>query len=256
MTCTVRPHERSSATPASVRAVFCTRGGYGAQRFVDLVDWDSLRGAEPKVLVGFSDATTLHQAVASRLGVVTLHGPMIGGERFLASSSAKERLRATLFAPESQQVLERAGAHPLVGAAASGNGWGTVAGVTTGGCLALLATGVGTPHSLPGARGGLLLLEDVDRPVPAVDMLLTQLRRTGWLDGAAGVALGSWEGCGPTTTVEAVVTAALAPLGLPTVGELGFGHGPDPLTVALGVEAELDVERARLELATPPLAPR
>ncbi|WP_425956170.1 S66 peptidase family protein [Xylanimonas sp. McL0601] len=233
-----------------VRAVFCTRGGYGAQRLVDLVDWSALRGADPKVFVGFSDATALHQAVASRIGLASLYGPMVAGEKFLATATAQEQLRATLFEPETVQVLRRPSAH-AVGAPS-----GSVSGVTTGGFLALLGTSLGTPSTLPGARGGLVLLEDVDRPAPVVDALLTQLRRSGWLDGAAGVVLGSWAGCGPVAEIEDVVASVLGPLGLPMIGELGFGHGDDPLTVPLGVEAELDAGSASLTLAEPALGRR
>ncbi len=52
---------------------------YGAQRVTDLLDWEAMRAAGPKVLVGFSDITALHEAFAARLGLVTLHGPMARG---------------------------------------------------------------------------------------------------------------------------------------------------------------------------------
>ena len=48
------------------------RGGYGTQRMLDLLDWRRLAEAAPKLLVGFSDVTALHQALASRLGLVTV----------------------------------------------------------------------------------------------------------------------------------------------------------------------------------------
>ena len=60
-----------------VQAVFCARGGYGVQRMVDLLDWESLAAAGPKALVGFSDVTALHQAFAARLGLSTIHGPVV-----------------------------------------------------------------------------------------------------------------------------------------------------------------------------------
>jgi muramoyltetrapeptide carboxypeptidase len=232
-----------------VRAIVCARGGYGAHRMVDLVDWDALAAAEPTVLVGYSDVTVLHQAVAARLGLVTLYGPMAGAATFLASPAAQEHLRATLFAPETVRELRGPAAHPVAGS-------GTVSGVTTGGCLSLLTTSVGTPSSLPGARGGLVLLEDVDERAYRIDSFLTHLRRSGWLDGASGVVLGSWAECSPVDEVEAVVADVVGALGVPVVGELGFGHGEDPLTVPLGVEAELDVGAATLRLAAPALAAR
>jgi len=225
-----------------VRAIVCVRGGYGAQRMTDLVDWSALRSAEPTVLVGYSDITALHQAVAARLGVVTLHGPMTAARTFLDSPAAQEHLRMTLFEPESVQVLLRPSARPLVGGAAVG--------VTTGGCLSMLTTSVATPSALR-ARGGLVLLEDVDEKAYRLDSYLTHLRRSGWFDGAAGVVLGSWADCEPA---EPVVADVLGDLGVPILGDFGFGHGDDPITVPLGVLAELDADAGKLTLDQPALA--
>lgn len=228
-----------------VRAVLTARGGYGASRMVDLVDWDALAATDPKVLVGYSDCTVLHQAVATHLGLVSLHGPMSGTVSFLESPPAREHLRRTLFEPEATQTVAGPLAHTLVG--------GTARGVTTGGCLSLLATAVGRGTTQPSAAGGIVLLEDVDERAYRVDSFLTFLLRSGWFDGAVGIVLGSWQDCEP---VEPVVLDLLGPLGIPIVGELGFGHGPDPLTVPLGVPVELDADAGTLTLDQPALALR
>ena len=57
-----------------VRAVFTVRGGWGAQRILPLLDWEAIRG-NPKLLIGYSDITALHLAIASRAGFPTIHGP-------------------------------------------------------------------------------------------------------------------------------------------------------------------------------------
>ncbi|GHE05489.1 S66 peptidase family protein [Streptomyces alanosinicus] len=228
----------------SVDAVLCARGGYGAQRLVDLLDWEAMRAAGPKVFVGFSDATVLHQAFATRLGLVSLHGPVAGGADFIKSARAQEHLRATLFAPETARTLTSAGAALAPGRAR---------GVTLGGCLSLLATDLGTPFARPGARGGLLLLEDVGEAPYRVDRLLTQLLRSGWLDGVAGVGLGSWRDCGRYEELRPVLADRLGGLGVPVVEELGFGHCDDALTVPFGVAAELDADSGTLTLEKPAL---
>lgn len=64
----------------AVSAVICARGGFGAQRMVDIVDWRAIREAGPKVFVGYSDITALHEAFALRAGYATLHGPMVAAE--------------------------------------------------------------------------------------------------------------------------------------------------------------------------------
>ncbi|KUN88637.1 S66 peptidase family protein [Streptomyces griseoruber] len=230
----------------SVDAVLCARGGYGAQRVVDLLDWAAMRAAGPKVFVGFSDSTTLHEAFAVRLGLVTLYGPVAAGVDFVKNARAQDHLRATLFAPETVRTLTSATPGRTLAP-------GRARGVTLGGCLTLLATGHGTPHTRTGARGGLLLIEDVAEPPYAVDRALTQLLRTGWLDGVAGVALGSWDRCGPYEELRPVFADRLGGLGVPVVEELGFGHCEGALTVPFGVGAVLDADAGTLTLDEPAL---
>ncbi|MEV6331908.1 LD-carboxypeptidase [Streptomyces sp. NPDC051909] len=229
-----------------VSAVLCARGGYGAQRMVDLLDWDAIRAAGPKVLVGYSDITALHEAFAARLGLATLHGPMVATEVFLKDARTRESLRATLFEPESVRVLGLENAGALVP--------GRAHGVTLGGCASLLAADLGTPRARDSARGGLLLLEDVGEEPYRLDRILTQLLRSGWLDGVAGIGLGSWEECGPYEDVRAVLADRLGGLGVPVVEELGFGHGPTALTVPLGIPGVLDADAGTLTLDVPALS--
>ena len=228
----------------SVDAVLCARGGYGAQRMVDLLDWEAMRAAGPKVFVGFSDITVLHQAFANRLGLVTLHGPAAAGVDFIKHARAQEHLRATLFAPERVRTLVSDGPALVAGRAR---------GVTLGGCLSMLASDLGTPHAHDGARGGLLLIEDVGERAYRIDRMLTQLLRSGWLDGVTGIALGSWVKCGPYEEVRAVLADRLGSLGVPVVEQFGFGHCEGALTMPFGVTAELDAAAGTLTLDEPAL---
>ncbi|WP_073947993.1 S66 peptidase family protein [Streptomyces kebangsaanensis] len=228
----------------SVDAVLCARGGYGAQRMADLLDWEAMRAAGPKVFVGFSDITALHEAFATRLGLVTLHGPMAAGVDFVKSARAQDHLRATLFAPETVRTIVSGGTALVPGRAR---------GVTLGGCLALLASDLGTPHARPRAAGGLLCLEDVGEETYRLDRYLTQLLRAGWLDGVRGVLLGSWENCGAPDRVRALLTDRLGALGVPVTQDFGFGHCAGALTIPFGVAAELDAEAGTLTLDEPAL---
>lgn len=229
----------------SVSAVLCARGGYGALRMVESLDWAAMRAAGPKVFVGYSDITTLHEAFAARLGLVTLHGPMVAAMDFLKNARAQEHLRATLFAPEQVQVIGTGGTALVPGRAK---------GVTLGGCLSLLASDVGAPGVRTSARGGLLFLEDIGEEAYRLDRYLTQLLRAGWLDGVRGVALGSWVDCDPYDTVRALLLDRLGGLGVPVVEEFGFGHCDGALTVPFGLEGELDADKGTLTLEMPALA--
>ncbi|MFF0692577.1 LD-carboxypeptidase [Streptomyces tendae] len=228
----------------AVDAVLCARGGYGAQRMADLLDWEAMRAAGPKVFVGFSDITALHEAFAARLGLVTLHGPMAAGIDFIKNARAQEHLRATLFEPETVRVITSGGTALVPGRAR---------GVTLGGCLALLAADLGTPHARLSARGGLLCLEDVGEEAYRVDRYLTQLLRAGWLDGVGGLLLGSWADCGPYERLRPLLADRLGGLGVPVVENFGFGHCEGALTVPFGIPAELDADAGTLTLDRPAL---
>ena len=230
----------------SVAAVLCARGGSGATRLLDLLDWDAMLRAEPKVFVGYSDATALHEAIGTRLGLSSLFGPMPAALPFGGESPdlvSLDHLRRTLFEPEQVQVLRGADTACVVP--------GRATGVTVGGTLALLASTIGTAESRPGA-GGIVVLEDITEPAYRLDNLLTQLLRSGWFGGVRGIVLGTWVDCGD----DAVDTVAsrLERLGVPLLAGLPFGHGVPQLTVPLGVEAELDADAGTLTMTVPALA--
>ncbi|WP_225835659.1 LD-carboxypeptidase [Streptomyces sp. NK08204] len=228
----------------AVDAVLCARGGYGVQRIIDLLDWDAMRAAGPKVFVGFSDTTVLHEAFATRLGLATLYGPMAAGVDFIKNERAQGHLRATLFAPETVRTIDSGGSALVPGRAR---------GVTLGGCLCLLAAERGVPGARPSARGGLLCLEDVGEETYRLDRYLTQLLRSGWFDGVHGVLLGSWAACDPYEQVRPMLADRLGGLGVPVLEESGFGHCEGALTVPFGVMAELDADAGTLTLDEPAL---
>ncbi|QES44775.1 LD-carboxypeptidase [Streptomyces venezuelae] len=245
-----RDLERAWCDP-SVAAVFCARGGYGVQRMVDLVDWramrDATRTAGPKVFLGYSDITALHEAFATRLGIATLHGPMTATVDFLKNARAQEHLRTTLFTPEETRVIRAGSPHAaaLVG--------GRARGVTLGGCVSLLAADLGTPTARTSARGGLLCIEDIGEEAYRMDRILTQLLRARWVDGVAGIVLGSWEECGDRDELRALFADRLGGLGVPVAEEFGFGHCDGALTVPFGVAGELDADAGTLTLDEPAL---
>ncbi|GAA1192693.1 S66 peptidase family protein [Prauserella alba] len=222
-------------TRDDVAAVVAARGGYGAQRMIDLIDWAAVRAAGPKPFAGSSDITALHAALAHHLGAPTVFSTMPASTLF--DDVAAESLREALFDPGGTRTVRGPSARTLAA--------GTATGPTVGGNLSLLAASTGTPEQQR-AAGAIALLEDVGEDLYRIDRMLTQLLRSGWFDGVAGIALGSWAECGATDDVEALVLERLGPLGVPMVWELGFGHHKGALTVPLGVRATLDADAAHL----------
>jgi muramoyltetrapeptide carboxypeptidase len=228
-----------------VAAVLVARGGSGASRLIDRLDWTSMKTAGPKLLVGFSDVTALSEAVATRLGLVSLFGPMpatfaLGEDP--PDQVAAAHLRRTLFSPVAAGVVFDDGAECVVP--------GRAKGVLVGGTLSLLTMSVGTSDSRP-ANGGIAVLEDIGEVAFRLDNRLTHLLRAGWFDGVRAIVLGSWTDCG-SDAVDTVI-ARLRELGVPMVAGLPIGHCSGALTMPLGVEAELDAEAGSLTLLTPAL---
>jgi muramoyltetrapeptide carboxypeptidase len=223
-----------------VSAVICARGGYGATRMLDLVDWDGLAGTPPKLFVGASDATALHEAIGSRLSVATLFGPMVATAAVAhAEAWSMAAYKAALFGEWSGMCLsaeEPAVFNP-----------GSASGITAGGNLSLLAATVGSVTSRP-AAGAIVLLEDVTEEPYRIDRLLTQLLRSGWFDQVAAVALGTWTECGDPAVVEDVLKDRLCPLEVPVLSGFPFGHGTRQASIPLGVEAVLDTQAAALRI--------
>jgi muramoyltetrapeptide carboxypeptidase len=234
--------QRAWCDPA-VDAVICARGGYGCLRMVDLLDWAAMAAAGPKVFVGSSDVTVLHEAIGARLGLVTLFGPMIAGELF--DPVAQKHLQDMLFSPSDGVVLSGPSAGTFV--------VGTAAGVLVGGNLSLIVAGLGAGEAPP--DDAIVLLEDVTEAPYRLDRLITQLLRAEWFTGVSGIALGSWVGCGELPEVSDVLADLLGSVGIPTVWELGFGHCPGQLTIPLGVRASLNAEDGTLTLLEPALEP-
>jgi muramoyltetrapeptide carboxypeptidase len=228
-----------------VDAVLCVRGGYGAMRMADLLDWQAMAEAGPKLFTGSSDITALHEAIGAQLDLVTLFAPLIASELSF-DAGGQEHFRRTLFEPES--VLT------LTGPAATSLNDGVASGVIVGGNLSLLASGAGAAGAFVPPDEAIVVLEDVNEEPYQVDRMLTQLLRSGWFLGATGVALGSWKGCGSLDEVRDVVSDLLVGLGIPVVWEFGFGHCPDQLTIPLGARATLDADQGTLTLEEPALS--
>jgi muramoyltetrapeptide carboxypeptidase len=226
----------------AMRAVLCTRGGYGAQRLVDRIDMAAVR-SDPKVVLGFSDITALQLALWRGARLATVHGP---GAAWLAERTGEasaDSLRAALMTDAPARVLAR-GDEETSPLRIPGP---EVTGPLLGGNLSVLAATVGTPD-MPDLRGAVLLLEEVNEPPYKVDRMLLHLRRSGSLDGVAAVAVGQFTNCAddwPTSIVD-VLGDHLAALPVPVLGGLPIGHGRDQLTVALGARATLDVASSTL----------
>jgi muramoyltetrapeptide carboxypeptidase len=241
---------RSALTEPGIAGILFARGGSGAQRTLEVMDWDGLApegpetGMPPKVLAGYSDVTAVLEAVAVKLGWASVFGPMVAIREGASHYSFGSLLR-TLMRPEQATVIRYPRAVTVVP--------GTARGVTTGGTLCLLASSLATATSRP-ARGGILLLEDVNEEDYRIDRMLTQLRRSGYLDGVAGIVAGTFTGCGPPEAIQDILAERLGDLRAPMIAWANVGHGGLFQAFPYGIAAELDAGAGTLRLLDAPLS--
>ena len=226
----------------SIRGIICTRGGYGAQRIVDGLDMDAVR-ADPKVIAGFSDITALHLAVHRHAGLAGLQSPMSAWNPERTGDASIRSLRAALMTTDPV-VLSAVTTEETYPVRVPGP---PTAGTVIGGNLCLIAATIGT-RDMPDLHGAILLIEDVNEPPYKIDRMLTHLRRSGALEGVAGIAVGQFTDCadGWSTTIVDVLMERLGELGVPVLGGLPTGHGQEQLSLPVGVPAILDVSAGTL----------
>lgn len=230
----------SALRDPSIAGIVFACGGSGAQRTLESFDWDMVDGLTPKVLAGYSDVTAILEAAARRLGWASLHSTMVS---YFDTYDYASLLRS-LMHPEHATMLCFADASTVVP--------GVARGVTCGGNLTVLTSSVGTDTSWP-ARGGIWLVEDEGEEDYRIDRMLTQLRRSGYLDGIAGIVAGTFEHCGAVEDIQAILEERLGSLGVPMISWANVGHGWQNQTYPIGVAAELDASAATLQLLDPPL---
>ncbi len=227
------------AAPA-IDVVWCARGGSSACRLWPLLDWDALAALPPKMVIGYSDTTSLLLPLNQRMGTVALHGPLV---------FELDRLAPDVLDWQLRLLQDPAPAGPVPGAAADTLVPGIAEGALCGGCLSLIVATLGTPYRID-AAGKLLLIEDVGEAPHRIERMLAQLAEAGVLGEAAGFVVGQATEADDAETLplRQIWSDLLAPYGKPAV--LGFpsGHVTPNYALPLGVRARLDADAGTLTL--------
>jgi muramoyltetrapeptide carboxypeptidase len=222
-------------------AFFFARGGYGAMRILDRVDYDAF-AADPRPLVGFSDITALHQALAVRSGVATFHGPMVNLDFRNGLSGDIEAWLWSMLRGEAPLTRTFPQQDVLYD--------GEAEGVLFGGCLALTTSLAGTPFDY-WIDDGIWFWEDVDEPVYRLDRMLTHLRLSGRMQRLQGVVIGALKDCGNEAELQAFLLEFFGPFNIPVVRNLPFGHHGNNLLMPIGRTVRLSTVDRTLTLIEP-----
>jgi len=221
----------------TIRVVFATRGGYGANYLLDDLDMDVL-GDHPKPFFGYSDLTAIQITLLDTLNLPSFHGPMVSPDFAREDGVHLPSLLAALSG-EPYKVGKAEGLRLLK----AGADTQPARGILYGGCLSILLALLGTAFE-PQTEGKLLFLEDVSTKPFQIDRMLWQLKQSEKLDGVKGIIFGEMLDCtspgARPDLLEEVILNALDDFEGPIAIGLRSGHvSRANVTLTLGVEAEL-----------------
>ncbi|MCK0130490.1 LD-carboxypeptidase [Flavobacteriaceae bacterium F08102] len=220
----------------TIKAIWCARGGYGAVRIIDDVDFTKFK-SRPKWMIGFSDITVFHNELHN-LGFETLHAlmPLTYDPDERKQKRAVRSLKRALF---GKKLTYRISESPF-------NKEGEARGELIGGNLSIVYSMLGSKSSLD-TQGKILFIEDVGEAKYHIDRMLISLRRAGYFDGLAGLIVGGFNDIKPNSTefgktVEEIVLDAVKEYDFPVSFDFPSGHITDNRTLILGRTIDLKVK--------------
>ena len=219
---------------------FFARGGYGAMRVLDRLDYEAIR-RNPRPIIGFSDLTALHQAIAIHSNVASFHGPMVNLDFFNGLSPEIERWFWSMLGGEAPMTLSFDNTSVV--------NEGSAEGTLFGGCLSLTHALLDTPYDY-WIDDGIWFWEDVDEPIYRLDRMLTTLHLSGRLKKIRGVLIGRLKGCGDDEAIVDLLRDFFGPE-TPVVRNLPFGHHGDNLLMPIGSLVNLDTRGGTLTVIRP-----
>lgn len=224
----------------SVRAILCSRGGYGAVQLLPHVDLRPLLD-EPKWVIGFSDISAIHAALLS-VGVASIHASMA---KLLAERGAGDSCSMLLLdVLQGRLPHYNVASHPL-------NRRGEAVGMLVGGNLAVLSGLISTPYDIF-KPGRILFIEDIGEEVYKVERMLHTLRLNGVLAGLQGLVVGRFTNYHSPDrngeTMEQMISRMVEPYGYPVAFDFPLGHVDDNRPLIEGCMARLLVGVSSVEL--------
>jgi muramoyltetrapeptide carboxypeptidase len=230
-----------------VKLIICLRGGYGASRLLDKIDYSIIKN-NPKIFCGYSDITVLQNAFFNKAGLVSFAGPMAGVDFYKHVSGFAERSFWNTVTSSEPIKLDYS-----YGKRLSSYSGGIAEGRLIGGNLSLFSSLIGTEY-LPEPEGKILFLEEVGEVPYRIDRMLNQLRLSGILGKIKGVIMGSFLDCVETDPQrkslkleEVMKDYFIKNFHAPVVYNMSHGHIRDNLTIPIGVKVRINGNNSTVE---------
>lgn len=239
-----------------VRAIFFHRGGFGSIRLLESIDYDLIR-KNPKIIVGYSDATALFAALHKKASLAScLFGPMPGVDLWnKIDAFSEEQMWRALTSTDAIGELPLQAQEGISIARKNAE----VIGTLIGGNLTVFASLLGTPYQ-PSFQKVIPFFEEIDEKPRKIDAYFAQLTLAGLWQKSQAVLLGQFTNCdrdpdAPTRTLDHIFDDYFAKLDVPVLSKLPFGHEAKKWTIAFGSQLKVSTQkgRVRIEVLDSPL---
>lgn len=227
----------------SVKAVFCSRGGYGSIRILKYIDFELIK-KNPKIFVGFSDLTALEISMLVKNGLVTFYGPTIAEDLDNEIDYSGFDLLLKIISFETNSYKVDISDYNIVKE-------GKSTGILIGGCLSVFSSLLGSDY-FPDLKNTIIFLEDTNEEPYRIDRYLSQLRLCGIFNKACGLIFGKFTHCeskekdykGPN--VDEIIDDTASNLDIPVIKNLSFGHIKGKITIPVGIKATVNTDKMYL----------
>jgi muramoyltetrapeptide carboxypeptidase len=223
----------------AVQGIFCMKGGWGCARLLPLLNYEQIKN-NPKVLMGFSDITSLLIGIQAKTGLVTFHGPVgNSGWNEFSTDYIKKVLMEGINVSYTTTGKEEDKPLTLFP--------GKSRGILVGGNLSVICGIIGSDY-LPDWKGKILFLEETGEEPYRIDRMLTQLKLAGVLGDLNGVIFGKCVKCiaeepEKAFTLRQVLEQNIGSLKIPAFYGSMIGHIENKFTVPIGINAEMDSDK-------------
>jgi muramoyltetrapeptide carboxypeptidase len=219
-----------------IRAIVCSRGGYGTVRIIDQLDFSAFC-EHPKWIAGFSDATVLHAHIHRQFGIETLHSVMPVNIRGDKQDENLQTMVNALFGKRITYSFAKSGLSRE----------GHAEGVLIGGNLSILYSLTGSA-SEPDTAGKILFLEDVDEYLYHIDRMMISLKRAGKLGKLKGLIIGGMSRMNDNTipfgkTANEIIADLVREYNFPVCYDFPAGHQDTNLALIMGRKVSFTVDK-------------